>query len=376
MKKLSTGIYRDGSSIRAIVDIAAGRKEKRFDPDHPLKDIKRWRNEMKVKLEALHPQKRAGAIGRGTFSADAKKYLKTLAIASWKSRRSELRAWEARFGKVARRRVTADHVRAAIKHWSDAEPPVPAKTIVNRVRALTAMYHALDGADAWTPADGVAVPKPPKRNPDYVSPLQLIAVEQRLRELEQAEADLKVDPAWRGRYMVMAATGQRPVFVKRAKAPDVDLARKEWSINAAKGGNAIVLPLNADMIAAWEVFIAANAWGDFDATEYAKVVRAAGWPEGRRPYATKHSLSQDMAERGVDLETIADWHGHTGGFATTRIYTGFAKAKLRMASVAIEGRLQWGNTTTGNLGGLTEQDRKARIDKLLAEIGELAQMGS
>src|SRR5687767_13492617 len=109
-KKLATGIYQRGTRILAVVAIAAGRKEKSFPRDTGLKAIKRWRNEMRVKLERLHPQKRAGAIGKGTFSADVRTYLKTLAIASWASRRSELRAWEAQFGTVRRSRITAEHV--------------------------------------------------------------------------------------------------------------------------------------------------------------------------------------------------------------------------------------------------------------------------
>src|SRR3990167_3118684 len=129
MKKLSTGVYQDSYSIRAVVHIAAGRKEKRFPHGTSLKDIKRWRNETKVKLEHLHPQRKAGAIGRWTFLADVHRYLKNLAIKSWKSRRSELRAWAARFGTKRRSRVTQEDIEATIKAWTDTDPPVPPKTI-------------------------------------------------------------------------------------------------------------------------------------------------------------------------------------------------------------------------------------------------------
>lgn len=364
------GIYKTEYGFRAVVNIAAGRKQKRFPPDTPIKDIKRWRNEMRVKLETLHPQKRAGAIGRGTFTADVRGYLKTLTITSWKSRRSELKAWEKVFGHVRRSRVTDEHVKKAIKGWADAG--VPPKTIQNRVRGLTAMYHSLDGPSAWTPADGVPLPKVRKRNPDYVAPdvLKAVAV-----TLETQEAT-GLDPKWRARYMVMAATGQRPVFVKRAEPGDLDLHRGEWRIDAAKDGNPIRLPLNADMRAAWQRFIDTEAWGEYDATEYAAIIRGAGWPETARPYATKHSLSQDLGDAGVDLETIADWHGHTGGFATTRIYTGFVWKKLKAASEAIEGRLGWGVFSPVSVASESEIDRNARIQQLLAELDDLRNFGS
>jgi site-specific recombinase XerD len=372
VKKLSTGIYRDRYGIRAIVHIAAGRKEKRFDPDTPLHDIKRWRNEMKVKLERLHPQKKAGAIGRGTFSAAVRKHLKTLTIASWKSRRSELKAWEKRFGKVKRTRISSDHVRAAVKAWTD--DGVPPKTVLNRIRALTAMYHDLDGPDAWTPADGVPLPKVSRRLPAHVSVAIIRAVENKLRE--------QADPKIHARYMVLTATGARPAHLKRAKPGDVDLKGRRWNVPAAKGGNPIELWLNDDMLAAWRAFVAANAWGDFDATEYAKAVRAAGWPADVPPYNAKHTLGRDLGEAGVDLETIADWYGHTDT-KTTRIYTGVIASKLKAASEAINGRLGWGANSgpkrkklAVSVGRLSTEARNTEIKRLLQRLSELSQVGS
>src|SRR3990167_1336809 len=173
---MPTGVYKRGKSLRAVVSVAAGRKEKAFPLGTSLKEIKRWRNAMKVKLETLHPTKRAGAVVRGTFSADMKRYLSTLTIASWASRRSELRAWEARFGKLRRSTITDVHVRAAIKAWTDAD--VPPKTIVNRLKALAACYHPLDGPKAWTPCEDVAKPRVPRRTPRDISIATLRAVEQ------------------------------------------------------------------------------------------------------------------------------------------------------------------------------------------------------
>lgn len=357
LKRLSTGIYKDAYSIRAIVNIAAGRKEKRFDFDHPLKDIKRWRNETKTKLERLHPQRRAGAIGRGTFTADLKRYIKTLAIASWKSTQSCLRAWAAEFGTKKRRRVVEQDLKKAIKKWTDAG--VPPKTILNRVRAFTAMYHALDGKDAWTPADNLELTKARRRIPDYVAPETIIAIEQTLRAQEEAGA---LEPEWRARFMVLTACGARPVHLRLAKPEHVDLERRVWNVVGAKGGEAIPFPLNRDQVAAWTRFLEVNVWGEWDQTKYPKIVRAAGWPAAVRPYNAKHAFGQDLADRGIDRETIADLYGHTDT-QTTRIYV--PRSKLARASQAIDGRLGWGKPAAADVGSENGAPSKEQIAQAL-----------
>lgn len=356
--KLSTGIYRDVHGVRAVVAIAAGRKEKRFPKGTSIKEIKRWRNQMRVKLETLHPTKRAGAVKRGTFSSDVRRYLKTLAISSWASRRSELRAWETRFGPLRRSRVTETHVAAAIKTWTDAE--VPPKTIVNRLRALSAMYHALDGPKAWTPTDDVQRPKVPKRKPLRVPIDVMQAVERQLRT---------GDPKTHARYMVLTATGARPVFLTRTKPEDVDLERRYWNIQAAKDGEPIELWLNNDMVAAWTAFIAADAWGAFNQQEYAKALRAAGWPKDIRPYNAKHSFGQALADLGISRETIGDWYGHSPHSDSTKVYTG--SAKLRRVSEAIDGRMGYAepeNRLAVDLVSGSTDDRIRLLKKMLEDL--------
>lgn len=356
MARVAPGIYKDQHGLRAIVAIAAGRKEKRFPRGTSLKIIKRWRNQMIVKLETLHPQKRAGAIGRWTFRADVKRYLSRLSISSWASRRSELRAWEQRLPeKIRRSAITDDHVRAAIKAWT--EDGTAPKTIRNRLMALATLYRTLDGPHAWTPTLDVPRPKVVKRRPLYVPVETLQAVEVALRA---------GDPKTHARYMVLIATGARPVFLKRTTAGDVDLERRSWNIPAAKDGNPIQMYLNDDMVAAWQVFIKADAWGDFKSEEYAKQLRAAGWPADVRPYNAKHAFGQDLADRGFGRESIADWYGHTKA-ETTKIYTG--TAPLKPMSEAMNGRLGWGTSKrlAVDVGTDSKKDRIALLKQMLEE---------
>jgi len=370
-KTLAAGIYENAITHgrRGVVNIAAGRKEKRFPPDTPVIEIRRWRNETKTKLERLHPTRRAGAIGRGTFSAGVKSHIKTLAISSWRSRRSELKAWEKEFGKVHRSRVTSDHIKRAIKKWVDAG--VPPKTILNRVRALTAMYHERDGKDAWTPADDVRLPKLSKTRKPFVAAQFIIDVEQRLRE-QTAAGTLEDGEQWRGRFMVLTACGARPVFLKRAQPADVDLERRVWGMASAKDGEPVELFLNDEMLAAWEVFIAADAWGDFDASEYARMVRAAGWPAHLKPYASKHTVGRELGERGVDLQTIADWFGHSDAKTTRENYVPVLNSQIRRASELLNGRLPWtpksGRSLAIDVGKSSEEERNDQILKILEEI--------
>jgi len=366
--RLSKGIYRTTYGIRAVVHIAAGRQEKFFDLEYPLPDIKRWRNETRTLLETLHPERRAGAHGHNTFNADMKRHLSTLTISSWKSRRSELRAWADHWGPMKRWRSKQEHAKAVIKIWFDAS--VPPKTIQNRCRALSAMYHDLDGPKAWTPVDGLKLPKITKTRKPFVSADIMQAVEVQLRTL-----DVPDRAQWHARFMVIAACGSRPVFVKRTKPTDVDLERRVWSMGSAKDGEPVELFLNDEMLAAWEAFAAANAWGDFDATEYATVVRAAGWPAHLKPYATKHTVGRELGERGVDMQVIADWFGHTDVKTTRESYVPVLNSKLRQASEVLNGRLGWkpasGRFLDQNVVSFSEEDRNRRIEQLLAELKTL-----
>jgi site-specific recombinase XerD len=342
-KRLSAGIYQTTYGIRVIMNCAAGRKEDWFELGTPLDVMKKRRQEMKVELEATHPELRAGAHGRRTFNAAMKKHLDTLTIESWKSRRSELRAFAQAWGPKLIRRLTADDGKRLVKLWWDAG--VPAKTISNRARSLSAMYHDLYGAEARSPLTGVSLPKVAKRRPTYVTVETIQAVEAQLR----AAGDAKTH----ARYLVLTATGARPAHLKRATPQDVSLELRRWNIHGAKGGNAIPLPLNHDMCAAFTRFIAVGAWGDFDASEYAKQIRAAGWPADVPPYNAKHALGMDLGAKGIDLETIKDWMGHTDT-NTTRIYTGVLLQKLTHASQTIDGRVGWAalfRPTTSELAG-------------------------
>lgn len=96
--------------------------------------------------------------------------------------------------------------------------------------------------------------------------------------------------------------------------------------------------LNDDMVAAWEAFIAADAWGDFDASDYAKAPYAAGWPKDVRPYQARHSFALELGERGTDLADVSALLGHRDILTTRKHYAPVLVSRLKQASEALSGR--------------------------------------
>jgi hypothetical protein len=69
-------------------------------------------------------------------------------------------------------------------------------------------------------------------------------------------------------------------------------------------------PLNDEMLMGWRVFVAAKAWGRFDSSAQARVLRRAGCPENVRIYNARHTVGIGFSEGGEDLADIQAWMGH------------------------------------------------------------------
>lgn len=337
-RRLETGIYIDAYSLTAKVQVGSGThaltREKAFDRDHPREEIRRWREETRLELLDELPH-----AGRGTLAADVPEYLKRCEKrpASYKSKRSELKAWVAELGHLRRHQITAAHIDAALAKWT--REGVSLKTQLNRCRTLAHLYRTLaNNKRARTPLDTIAKPTPPKKRPVAVPVRTIMRVEQRLRS---------GDPKTRARYMVMAATGIRPSQLMRIMPKDVNLRRRLVQIEGGKGGEPIVHWLNDDMLAAWQAFVDAKAWGAYDSTKFARELREAGWPNGVRPYNTKHSVGIELAERGAAPADIQAWYGHTDQ-KTTRIYTGVPVARMRRLAGLLDHRLGWSEIAPRN----------------------------
>ena len=320
------GIKRDRYGFRAYVKVGNIQREKRFKPDAKLSTMQAWREDCQRSLRKL-PQAPTAA---DTFKADTRAYLARETIkglTSYASRVCEVEAWYPHIGHLPRSRVTREDVIQAREAWlRDGYAP---KTINHRLRALRHVYRTLDGSKAPTPADDVPKLKEPDPDPQFVAVSTIRKVARAL-----------TDPKTRARFMVLAATGMRPAQLRRAEPIDVNLKRRIWLVRPAKGGNRIPLVLTTDMVAAWRAFIAADAWGSFDGSDYARALYAAGWPQHVRPYNVKHTIGITLAESDAEWEDIKDYFGHTD-VKTTRIYTGLVMKRLRSTAKKLEGRIGW-----------------------------------
>lgn len=368
MSRLSTGIYRGPYSIRAIVNTSIGRKEKKFPYGTALADVKRWRQEQIGKFAALK-RRVSPTARRGTLRADIPKYLKQIAgLASAKSRKSELAAWDALYGLKPRAQLTEEMIRQAISRWqtegrnvgTDEEPqwkPYSIRTCEHRVATLRHLFHVLDGADSPTPCDALTFELPPTQ-PVFVPAKTIMAVAKKL-----------TDKGTRARLMVLSATAVRPSELKRAQIDDVDLESRIWWVRTAKGGRARPLYLNNEMLAAWDAFIAANAWGEYDTSRHAKLLRLAGWPTGVRPYAIRGTVGMEMSRRGVDLADIQQIMGHSDQKTTRNYYVPPEDSRLAAASKGLGGRFGWrrptrlGQQTMAAGGGKRRKIERKRRNK-------------
>lgn len=336
-------------TIRATVKVAgAPQKEKRFVPGTPKRVIKAWKVATRAKLQrrctARNPQAKAG-----TLAKDAERYYSQIKhLADWVSRRSEIRAWlTAGLADRYRHMITREDVLRIRGDWVQAGNA--ARTINNRVSALRHLYRTLDGDREPTPCDGVSALKAARTPPAVVAPDVVNRVLENLRRRQQEKCTVRC--RYQGRYpahcltdrarlMVLASTGRRPCEVERTRPEDLDFRRRVWAVRDAKGGWSEGLYLNAEMIAAWETFIEADAWGPFPG-HFAHRLRLAGWPAGVRPYNLRHSTWIEASERGADLADIQAGAGHKRIQTTRHHYVPVLNSRMQKLSERLDGRFGW-----------------------------------
>ncbi len=242
-------------------------------------------------------------------------------------------------GDVQRHRITNRHVLDARAAWRAAG--LSPKTINHRVGTLRNLYHRLDGTRAQTPCDDVdplPVPKTPIRR---VSNQTILAVDRQLQqhELDGRHSVLKTGKT-RARFRVFVSTGKRPCEIMRTVPGDVNLEARVWVPRDAKGGFCPGVFLNDDMLAAWRLFIATDAWGPYNHGNFGRVLRRAGWPAGVAPYQARHSTWITASELGIDLADISVGAGHKDPRLTRRVYVPVLNSRLQTMSERMDGRFQ------------------------------------
>ncbi len=319
------GIRRDRYGHRVYVKVRGVQREARFPPDATLTAMRDKRAELRRELKLLAPMMVKGSVRQYAEQCYLPAKKQELVTSGYKSLRCEVEAWYPAIGALQFHQVTRARVLEQRTAW--LEEGYAKKTCNHRVRALRGMFHYRFGRKAATPCDDIDKLEEPAASPRVVSVATIQKVLARLG-----------DPKVRARFMVLVSTGQRPAQLKRAAPDDVDLRRGVWMVRPAKRGNPIPVILTDDMRAAFRAFKAADAWGYFDGSDYAKALYAAGWPRGVRPYNAKHTVAITLAEQGAEWEDIRDWFGQKD-IKTTRIYTGLVLRRTRATAARLQGRL-------------------------------------
>lgn len=334
-KRIARGVYEDGSGRSIIVPnpLTGKGKEFRYPPHTP---VSLMREDAETWLRRFKHLKRRRTSDRGTLRDAIRKWEPLEKhLASWRERRAELRAWAELHGSKRLTAITEHDVRQAVSRWAtDGTAP---KTIRNRLWTLQHLYHLMRGPGSPTPVDHVEPPAKVRSVPTHVTPALILTVYRNL--IEQERKGLLRDRKTRARFMVRAATGRRPSEIMRAEPEDVDLERRVWRVRDGKGGWSEGLYLNDDMLAAWQLFAEADAWGDFNTGSMARVLRSAGWPAGVRPYSLRHSIGIDLSEGGADLADVGGWLGHTSVQTTRSAYVPILRSRMQRLSEQIAGRL-------------------------------------
>jgi integrase len=337
--RIARDVYEDRTGRSIIYQQHGRQREIRFPPQATIAEM---REEVARRLAKDAGSGQAKTF-RGSLAAAVDRWEPLeQTLSSWQERRAELRAWcravvdGKPLGDRRLRAITEMIARTVLSQWTQAG--VAPKTIRNRRWSLQHLYHLTLGPKAPTPVDDISPPPKTKTIPRMVDPEHVLTVYANLLKAETT--GLLRDAKTRARFMVRASTGKRPSEIMRAQPEDVDIARREWRVRDGKGGWSEGLYLNDDMVLAWLVFIGAKAWGPFNTGSMARVLRAAGWKAGVRPYELRHSVGIALSDAGVDLSDIAPFLGHIDLRTTRSTYVPIRAARMQRASEALEGRFK------------------------------------
>lgn len=334
---IARGIYKDSGGYEVRITVGGRTYTDRMPLDSTVNELKAARAALEQRGRTETPK-----AAHGTLRKDASHYLTLVKhLASWDDREDHLDAWCALYGDLPRHRLADAHVLIARDKWK-AQGTAP-KTINHRCDTLRNLFHRLDGQKAPTPCDTVKHLPVPKTMIQRVSDDVILKVDANLQAREQSATHHFDGAKTRARFRVFVSTGKRPCEIMRAQPEDVNLKARVWVPRDAKGGYCPGVYLNDDMLEAWKLFIAADAWGPYNHGSFARVIRNAGWPANVRPYQARHTTWITASERGVDLSDIQVGAGHKDLRTTRMAYVPILNSRLQKMSEMLDGRFnRWG----------------------------------
>lgn len=314
--RIDVGIYRDAWGIAATVKAGGTQREKRFLPETGLKTIKAWQNETRVALSKLAP-----GAARGTFAADAEKYLRAVAtMPTFKEREAHVALWTAEFGTRARHTIKTVDVDVVLSKWLTAG--LSPSAVRNRRTALLSLFSTLDAGvpGAINPVRGALLPRLPEATARALSYATIARILAAMPDRGQGIAGQARDSAskTKARLAVIAYTGLPHALLKALRPEMIDWQGKAVTVPARRKGAGVArrtLPLSDAGLAALKHFDALDCWGPFSNSSMLKsfhrACEAANVKPVPRVYDLRHSFATEMYRLTGDAKATAQLLMHS-----------------------------------------------------------------
>jgi integrase len=317
--KIDKGIYRDQWGIAATVKTGGMQREKRFPADASLKTIKAWQGDTRSALRKLAP-----GSARGTFAADADKYLRAVAtMPTFKEREKHIALWTAEFGARARHTIQTVDINVVLSKWlTEGKTPLSPSAVRNRRTALLSLFSTLDAGvpGAVNPVRGALLPRLPEPTARALSYAQIDRILAAMPDVGQGLAGKARDSAskTKARLQVIAYTGLPHALLKRLRREMIDWQGKALSVPARRKGAGVArrtLPLSDAGLKALRQFDALDCWGPFSNSSMLKSFHracvAAKVDPVPRVYDLRHSFATEMYRLTGDPKATAQLLMHS-----------------------------------------------------------------
>ncbi|MCE5247938.1 tyrosine-type recombinase/integrase [bacterium] len=351
-------LYRDATGLSAVVNVGDLTRERRFPLETPRDRVKLWQDETRVAL-----RKTVSSPTRGTFAADAARYLRAVkAMAGIDERTKQIEAWVGEIGHRYRDRIASSEIRAVLERWKE-EKGWSSSTLNHYRTAVQHLWNVLDGKGEKNPVRGV----PRYREPDAAPRgLPWPAVLSILRAMPPSVTRL--------RLAIMATTGLPHSTLGRLAHADVDLeARVYRRPGRQKGAGAVgaLMPLSRRAAAYFRLLDRAGGWGPFSRgslrLSFLRACRAAEAAAakagdrldlaGVRPYDLRHSFGTAVLQATGDLQATKELLGHAA-LSTTLRYT-----RASVAPSVLEAQAKVDRITAPNRG--TGKRKRERVQQVV-----------
>ncbi|MEO8483112.1 MAG: tyrosine-type recombinase/integrase [Acidobacteriota bacterium] len=306
-----TGIARHGAGWRATV--SQGRSQPKIRKAFPItatfREMQQWRRDEKARRHLTRKQRAT----RGTFAADAKRYLASVtALTTFKERARDIGLWIEVFGTKARDQITSAEIRAQRDRWlteprGKDRPPLSPHTVNLRLRALSNLWTVLDGPRADNPVREVDEAHEPDTGPrdlDYATIRKIFAEMLDIGSPKRG-GTRPLHSLTKIRLQVLAYTGLPASQLMRLQPADVDLERGMVAVPSRRkghGAGSALLPLLPPAIEAFRALASVDGFGPFSTSSmwksFAIAARRAG-VQGASPYSLRASfatLAYDVTE--------------------------------------------------------------------------------